>query len=63
MRSQKHIDEKIRNPNCGMRPQWKNWHKAKDEIEMELKQILMPGLDTYINILFSCTQTNTTKVK
>ena len=26
-------------------------------------QILMPGLVTYINILFSCTQTNTTKVK
>ena len=45
--SRRYIDEKIRNTNCGMRPPpWKNWLKAKDEIEMEVKKILMSGLVT-----------------
>ena len=61
--SRRCIDEKIRNPNCGMRPQWMNWHKAKDEIEIKLNLILMPGLVIYITILFWFARTQTTKVK
>ena len=41
----------------------KEFAQTTDEIEMEVNQILLPGLVTYPNILFGCTQTNTIKVK
>ena len=41
----------------------KEFAQTTEEIEMEVNYILLLGLATQLNILFSCTQTSITKVK